>query len=177
MAENLKPSASALTITQEMSLGRSVVEVLRFVDQHLASLPFTSFSTGLRKERDHFRFVISPSNARAAKIELYFYVGEIDRLGLSAGMAAFLDIPRDLHGVHCNHWVDFVQRTICAVIDGRFQETLRYKGGILTRRAFTIKLSDEESFGFTRSSVSAALRTVWRRSDERVLTYVPYEGA
>lgn len=125
------------------------------------------------EDSDCHILTVVPSDEAASKIEIRLYSTGPPQVSIAAGVNAFLSLATDVYGIDVDEWSGFLKRIVKGIVDGTLEEVIYYKGEIITKSTFAVRLEDK-TFTFTRGSFPNWLRTLLKRKDEKTISYAPY---
>lgn len=150
-------------------------ETLRSVLSILREVPIDRISLELvRLGPDCSKLLARPSNDQAAEVTVLFWDEDDPRkVGVAAGEAAFVSLHTDIYGHDARHWREFLTGFVCGVLAGTLVERLAYRSGRLVKSNFTVRVG-QEPFSFSRRSLPNLLRGMFKKREERTVSYGAY---
>lgn len=138
------------------------------------ALPLGSAHVYLSQEDPHcHKLTIVPSNEGASRIEVRFYSVDPPNVSICAGVDVFLSLVTDVYRIEREQWGEFLEKMVRGIIDGTLEERLNYKGGLITKSEFSVRL-DKELFTFSRGSLPNWLKAILKRKHKEMVRYAPY---
>lgn len=125
------------------------------------------------EDSDCHILTVVPSNEASSKIEIRLYSAEQPQVSIAAGVNAFLSLETDIYDITVDEWSGFLERMVKGIVDGTLEEVIYYKGGIMTKSTFAVRLEDK-TFTFSRGSFPNWLRTLLKQKEEKTIFYAPY---
>ena len=137
-------------------------------------LPSGCVQAYLSREDPRFDEIeVVPSNQAASRIVVGLYSADPANVTIHAGVNAFLSLATDVYQIGKGQWGEFVEKMTRGIIGGTFEETVTYKGGLITKSTFNVNL-DGELFTFTRSNLPNWLKTLVKKKRRENIRYAPY---